>query len=264
LNNNTNRSNARQKAVRLLLLATTTAITLFAGIWSFSRSQAAGFYQPLPKPEVHMGSQGEISVAPPVEVKPVSAESLGNQSNPVDAAQATEGAVQTAGGVTVELRNIRRDAQYLWVNVCYQLPSDADWLPGNSPSDVVLSVQGREIQISGGKLIEYRISTTGRKTHRCDDLRFPVSASQDLTEFTLILKRLVTSIPERPDCNKAQEKLNAARTGIIIQCLEGESTFGYEVLKMPETMTDAQARTVVAEALSDIVRGPWVFSTGLK
>jgi len=91
-----------------------------------------------------------------------------------------------------------------------------------------------------------------------------VSASQDLTEFTLILKRLVTSIPERPDCNKAQEKLNAARTGIIIQCLEGESTFGYEVLKMPETMTDAQARTVVAEALSDIVRGPWVFSTGLK
>ena len=171
---------------------------------------------------------------------------------------------QLASGITIQLDAVQREGDYIRADICYQLPSEADWLPGNSAGDVVLTVGDKTIPIWGFKLIDWKTSPNGKKTHRCDYLLFPVAADQDVTQFTITIKRLVTSVPEQPDCNKAQEQLVTAKTGLVIRCNHGENSFGYEVAQKPASMSDSQARDLIYEAFSEIVRGPWVFATGVK
>lgn len=172
--------------------------------------------------------------------------------------------VQQVNGITIELDAIQKAGEYVQASVCYQLPSAADWLLGNSASDVVLTLADKTIPLWGGSLIEWKTAPDGAKTHRCDRLLFPVAADQDLSALTLTIKRLATSVPEQPDCDRAQEKLTQAGTGIQIQCQHSENAFGYTVEQRPTTMSEGEAQKLVYEAFSEIVQGPWVFTTGLK
>lgn len=172
--------------------------------------------------------------------------------------------VQQVNGITLELNTIQRDSEFVQVAICYQLPSEADWLLSRSPNDVLLTFEDKTIALWGESLIEWKKAPDGTKTHRCNQLWFPVTVEQDLSQFTVTIKRLVTSEPEQPDCNAAQEKLEQAKTGIQIQCEHGESMFGYTIVQQPSTMSEGEAHQVVADAFRETILGPWIFTTGLK
>lgn len=204
----------------------------------------------------------EVSDSPADGTAQLSAGSLDNALSDIPSIQSPQ--VQQANGIAIELNDVQKEGKYVQAAICYQLPSDADWLPGNSADDVVLTIDDKTIPMWGVKLIDWKTAPDGTKAQRCDRLWFPVAAGQDLSHFTVTIKRLVTSVPEQPDCNKVQEKLTQARTGVLIQCNHVENPFGYTIEQKPTSISEGQVHKLVYDAFSEIVQGPWVFTTGLK
>lgn len=171
---------------------------------------------------------------------------------------------QSVNSVEIAVTSVSRDSEYVYVGICYQLPSQEDWLPGNSPNDVWLTIGNQTVFVWGIRFVEWKTSSDGTKTHRCDKLSFPVPPTQAMTQFSIIINRLVTSVPEKPDCNKAQGKLDKVQSGITIQCSSAPGSFGFTIATKPSGMATTQAGIIVQDAFSDIVQGPWVFASGLK
>jgi len=167
-----------------------------------------------------------------------------------------------SGGLSVELLSVQVRDGYLETALCYPLPSDADWFIGSAPDDVFITVGAQTVPYVGAGLIEFRTDTSGRNTHRCDYIQFPITKDQDLSRFTLTVQRLVTSQPEQPDCDRAQQKLTAR--GIVIACQHGDQSFTFNITQKPEGMSEEEAQRLVADSFTDIVTGPWVFQTGLN
>lgn len=56
-------------------------------------------------------------------------------------------------------------------------------------------------------------------------MRFPLGGLT-VTEFRIVVPRLETSFPDHLDCQAGQEELDAANSGIIIRCVEGDGFYG--------------------------------------
>jgi len=166
------------------------------------------------------------------------------------------GQVQTVNGIEIQIINVRVTKQSVIAHLCYQLPSDADWLM----EDIQLTNGEETITDHQFGLEEWKLSSDGVKTHRCDYLLIPIKPGMDLSHFTISIGRLATSVPEQPDCDKVQEKLDQTQSGITIKCIRGDYYFGYEILTKPEAMREQDARKVAELAFSDNVFGPWVFT----
>ena len=171
---------------------------------------------------------------------------------------------QQINGIEIEIINEELMDNLLLVDICYQLPSDADWLLSTYAEDVVLTIGGKDILHSGFAEIETKKNADGKKTHRCDRVSFPIDAQENLSEFSITINHLVTSIPEQPDCDKAQIKLDRENTGIKIKCNKTNPSFSYEVTKKPENMNKYETMKTIENSFSEIIEGPWVFTTGLK
>ncbi len=171
---------------------------------------------------------------------------------------------QEIDDIVIELHDVRREKDFVRVEICYDLPSDADWLPGNSADDVILTVGNKTIPLWGGGFIRWNTARDGTKEQRCEYLLFPMTGDLDLSRFTITIKQLVTSMPEQPNCIAAQEKLAQAETEIRIQCDHGENAFDYTIDQKPGSMSEEEARQLIYDAFSEIVEGPWVFTGNLK
>jgi len=185
----------------------------------------------------------EIPTSPLTEVQEAGTVVLSNES-------------QTVNGIEIQISNVRVSKQFVAAEVCLQLPNAADW----GMEDIRLT--SGEITITDYKYCcgEQRSSPDGNKVFRCDDLLIPIEPKMDLSEFTITIGRLATSVPEQPDCDKVQEKLDQAQSGITIKCIHEDYYFGYEILTKPEAMSEQDARKVAELAFSENVFGPWVFT----
>ncbi len=168
---------------------------------------------------------------------------------------------QSVNAIEVELLSVQKAGEYLQANLCYQLPSEADWLLGDRAEDVILNDGKNSIPMWGYRMMDLQTSSEGIPTKRCDVINFPITEDQDLSHMTITIYRLVTSIPEVPDCSLAQKKLDLE--GIVIQCNDAEGFFGYEVIQKPESLTDIQTSDIVHESFMEIVNGPWNFEVNL-
>jgi hypothetical protein len=171
---------------------------------------------------------------------------------------------QVSNGIEVQLGTMQVADGYLLANVCFQLPDDQDWLISGAADDVVLTVGDTSISHTGFAETEVKTDSNGKKFYRCDRLSFPVNSSEDLSKFTITIKHLITSVPEQPDCDMIQKKLDQSNTGIKIKCDAGENSFSYIIVAKPAALSDVEARNSAWKFFSNTIDGPWIFETGIK
>lgn len=168
----------------------------------------------------------------------------------------------TADELSIELLSAEIKDGYLVANVCFNIPSDQDWVLAISPEEVVLSVNDEKINISTFQLVEEQYSTLGKKNGRCDELFFEVK-DMKITEFSISFYKLTIPMAEQPDCNETQEKLNNENLEISIQCYHEKNEFGFDVISKPESLSDTDARQTVFDILNESVEIEWVLEAQL-
>jgi hypothetical protein len=190
----------------------------------------------------------------------LTAPTLAPVSKPADS-QAT---VKSVKGIEIELKGIGMDGDRFGVDFCFTPPSQADWLIGSSPEDVTLTVGDVTIPYKGFNVLDPKTDGVDYKSDHCSRAFFLLDKEYDLSNVTITINRLVTSVPEQPDCAKVQERLNKNKTGIEIKCKSEPGSFGYEITKKPEKESADKIDKKIRDAFSDIFEGPWVFETGIK
>ncbi len=87
----------------------------------------------------------------------------------------------------------------------------------------------------------------------------------DLSGSKIIVNKLVTPIPEHPDCKKVQEKMDQMHPGFVVGCADPEKGDSIGLVSGPGDVSQTQAFTYFDDALHDaVIYGPWIFSTGLS
>jgi hypothetical protein len=166
---------------------------------------------------------------------------------------------QTINGLEVELLNAQILDGQLTIDICHQMPTQEDWIVGSDPEDTFVTIDGKKTSLSGFGILYYRTSyKSDEYTHRCDALTFD-AANPDPGKMMLTLNEFYTSVPEVPDCEAAQKKLDEVEAGITFTCQPGPGFFNYTITQKPETMSDNDARMIVFDSFSSHVKGPWVF-----
>ena len=170
---------------------------------------------------------------------------------------------QQVNGIEIEIIGKQVVDNFLLVDMCFQLPDDNDWLLGNRPEDITLTVGDKVIPHAGWSVVDSQMDGNGNKLN-CDRVKFQLSGQEDLNSFVITVNHLITSIPEQPNCDKAQAKLDKKNTGIKIKCSKSESSFSYEIAQKPNNMSDYDLRRSIEIALSETIDGPWVFTDSLN
>ena len=83
-------------------------------------------------------------------------------------------------------------------------------------------------------------------------------------KMTLTLNEFYTSVPEVPDCEAAQKKLDEAGDGHYLSPAKpDQDTSILTITKKPEGMSEDDARMIVFDSFSSHVKGPWVFEINM-
>ena len=170
---------------------------------------------------------------------------------------------QTVNGLEVELLNARILDGQLTIDICHQMPTQEDWIVGPDAEDAFVTIGEARHNLTGFGILYYRTSyKSGENTHRCDALTFDV-ANPDPGKMTLTINEFYTSVPEVPDCEAAQKKLDETETGVAFTCDAGPGYFNYTITQKPEDMSEDDARMIVFDSFSSHVKGPWVFEINM-
>ena len=139
------------------------------------------------------------------------------------------------------------------VDFCMDLPDGRAWYPW----DVTITLDGKAISPEGSV-----IDPTGATTaHKCFRYTFPVlellSSGKD---FTLSIGKveLPPEVNQAENCALAQSKLRAEYPGLDFECA-GPGSF-YTGLVLPAGMTAEKADTLIMDAMSNTIYGPWVLT----
>lgn len=163
----------------------------------------------------------------------------------------------------VELLNARILDGQLTIDICHQMPTQEDWIIGPDAEDAYVTIGDSKFNLTGFGILYYRTSNkSGQNTHRCDALTFDV-ANPDPGKMTLTINEFYTSVPEVPDCDSAQKKLDDAGAGIKFTCESGPGFFNYDITQKPENMSENDARMNVFDSFSSHTKGPWVFEINM-
>lgn len=169
----------------------------------------------------------------------------------------------TANDLDIQLLSAEIKDGYLVADVCFDAPSDQDWVLAINPDEVTLNVNGETINIAAFQLIEERYSALGKKNGRCDQLFFEVN-DMKITDFSISFYKLTIPMTEQPDCDKAQENLNNENLEINIQCYHKSNEFGFDITSKPEKLSDAEARQVVFDIFNESIEIKWILEGSLK
>ena len=153
---------------------------------------------------------------------------------------------QLVNGIEIEIINQQVQDNFLLVDVCFQLPSDSDWLLSTYPDDVILTVGNETIPHSGFGEIDTKTNASGNKT-RCDRVTFQISGQEDLSKFVITINHLVTSIPENPDCDKAQAR-NRTTISVLFVGAPRKTTGAASALSCTGSHSPVSQRTSSAPA----------------
>lgn len=172
---------------------------------------------------------------------------------------------QSVEGIEVEfIAADWRGGQETWVTVCYEIPTDADWLPGRLPEHVTLSSGSASVPMSSLELVGWRVATDGGLTQRCDRIQFRLLEVSTRAEYTLTIHQIAASLPDDPDWAELQQRLDASSTGIRIEPLTDAEGLSFALVEKPETMSDLEAHNLVVGMAGDVVKGPWAFTFSFK
>lgn len=75
-----------------------------------------------------------------------------------------------------------------------------------------------------------------------------------------MIQKLQTPIPEsltQGDCDRALEKIKMSYADFSFSCNLGDHGIGFNYQKLPANMTSDQAGTLISDALTETVTGPW-------
>ncbi len=225
-------------------------------------AEAAGFAQPevnspheAPPPAESASSSGLEAVA--TEEQNRVAGLTGNQNVQI----------QRVNDIEVRVTNFRKEGGSVKVDVCFDMPDNADWTLWHTP-DTTLKYSNGEVSRFGFEMLSLKQpSAAGEKGQRCDVMYFDVPPEADLSEVTLSIAAIGAEPREGEECAPEyvaalQELLEARGTGIRIGCVQQAWGAGLTVLDKPTIMSQEEAELVVYGLSEELItiRGPWVFT----
>jgi hypothetical protein len=144
--------------------------------------------------------------------------------------------------------------------VCFDIPSQQDWVLGRLPGDVFLTVAGTEypmLYFINRSITSPTESVVGR---RCDVLVFEFDGSTMPVDGIITARRLAASLPEHPDWEALQNTLNIVAPSLAIEALPGVDGLSFGLLHVPGGMTDREAHDIVVGLAEPVAIGPWQIS----
>jgi hypothetical protein len=154
--------------------------------------------------------------------------------------------------INLEFSGYRRVSNILAIEICFAPPSQERWLLDN----VVLEIDNQEIPYTS----LFSDTKTGRADgFSCGIVSYPIDRIPDSgkAEWSIgQLRTVVFSSNAQRDCDKAQKKLDEAKTGILITC----DSSGFEIFEKPQTMSDNEAYDLIQDAFSNTIQVNWRFS----
>lgn len=159
----------------------------------------------------------------------------------------------TNNGVTVNIKNVIFDQDKTEFVACFDQPNKATWLPY-----AVLKDGSSTIINSKYTILNWEDPKTFEGTYRCYEYTFFGKASPS-AQF--VIQKLQTPIPEsltQADCDRALAKIKMSYSDFSFSCNFGDHGIGFTFQKLPTGMTSDQAGTLITDALTESVTGPWV------
>jgi hypothetical protein len=160
-----------------------------------------------------------------------------------------------ANGVSVTLQSLRIATSQTNINLCYTLPDERDWEP-----DIRVSIDGASGLTVGGNLSgkPYRV-----QNKRCMDLKSLLFYAPASHHMTITVDKLRVGVSEWTPAITARAEERLRQQGIEVEFYSGANGAGYNVVRVPEGMNEAEVGLRVSDALSEFYEGPWVFEVDL-
>jgi hypothetical protein len=139
------------------------------------------------------------------------------------------------------------------VSVCFELPSEGDWVLGRLLGDVALSDAHGATSMESFELL----ASSEGPPRRCDRLFFSRPGGFPPGEYTLTIARLSASIPAEPDWAALEKALAQAAPGLVIEQLPDQAGLAFGLISTPAGMTDSEAADLVVGLAEPVLIGPW-------
>lgn len=203
-------------------------------------------------------------------------------------AQGSKVITRQKSGFDISAANFRYENEEIKVDVCFQLPSTADWrvwdatLQTKSGNLLLSTIAPRELTetLADGKrrVTTYEngvswndIPHDGQPDYLCETLAFFSPTAEidlrgiDLTQVSLVIQSIGALPREGQECafylETVQSRLDAKGLGIKLDCVSQEGGAQVVIARKPENMSQSEAETLVSKESieSFIVQGPWIF-----
>jgi hypothetical protein len=165
-----------------------------------------------------------------------------------------------ANNISMTLHSLALNPSRVDAVICFQLPSFIGW----GPYTARVTMGGKEYPFSGGGVLPDNFQKI-TDTEQCESIGFDVPYDSSITSLTLTVPRLQASVNElvtQDVIDRANQRL--ADKGIEFNYVNGDHSGIIEILKQPDSMTDADVYTMIWDALADQYDGPWVFTVPIK
>lgn len=201
----------------------------------------------------------------------------------------TEVTTQMVNGVEMSAANFRSKKNDFYVDVCFQMPDDNDWIYqevkiqfGNVEIPPYEFTRFESIStLSNGQrvlttflgdppqLVSENIEVKDFPDYRCDTLGFHISAEMIETDVTLYIGSIGSTPREGEGCtatrDKVQSILDANDTEIQIDCVQQESGSTTFITSKPSAISQEDAEALVSKAFREVftITGPWIFTASI-
>lgn len=179
----------------------------------------------------------------------------------------------TTNGIKITASNARIEAPYLHVDVCYDMPWNADW----GIVEATLESDGQQISLIGfGNLCSYWTPCESPGT-KCDTLDFPVvkpgmNLTSSIEDFTITISTIAVSsqhgeICTQPFLDQFQRELAIRDERITAKTECDEWREQFLVTGKPSDMTMDEAQSIIWEVYQEIIgirHGPWILEGRLE
>ena len=145
------------------------------------------------------------------------------------------------------------------VSVCYELPSEADWVLGRLLGDVTLSDSQGAASMDSFELL----ASSASPLRRCDRIFFSRPGGFPPGDYSLTIKRLAASLSPNQDWAALQRALDETGTGIVVAPLPDDGR-SFALIRRPPDMTDQEGSLIVSGLQEPVVLGPWVIPISLE
>lgn len=174
---------------------------------------------------------------------------------------------KTKNNIKIEVLSTQVETGYFGADICFDFPSNNPAWSLGDPNNLRLSNGITDVGVYEIDMIPdpttglFKQDNKGDFIGRCDHVRFPIDGFA-LENLKISIGKLVTDMPESPDCVQLQTKLDAKNLGIKVKCINEPGMSGVDIVTKPKNMDNVQAQAFITDALTESVNGPWEFGIG--